>query len=78
MVGAILTVGGSGQVQGLGIVLAVVSAAEPVVSVPLSVAVLGETVGPIQGLGIVMVIGAVLLACRTPAGQPTLSPVPPG
>jgi drug/metabolite transporter (DMT)-like permease len=57
---------------------AVVSAAEPVVSVLLSVAILGETVGLTQGLGLVMVIGAVLLACRPPAGQPPLTPVPPG
>jgi drug/metabolite transporter (DMT)-like permease len=57
---------------------AVVSAAEPVVSVLLSVAVLGERVDLTQGLGLVLVIGAVLLACRPPAGQPPLAPVPPG
>jgi len=57
---------------------AVVSAAEPVVSVLLSVAVLGERVDLTQGLGLVLVVGAVVLACRPPAGQPPLSPVPPG
>ena len=57
---------------------AVVSAAEPVVSVLLSVAVLGERVDLTQGLGLVLVIAAVLLACRPPAGQPALSPLPPG
>ena len=57
---------------------AVVSAAEPVVSVLLSVAVLGERVDLTQGLGLVLVIAAVLLVCRPPAGQPALAPLPPG
>ena len=53
---------------------AVVSAAEPVVSVLLSVAVLGERVDLTQCLGLVLVIGAVLLRLP-PAGRPTV-PVP--
>ena len=54
---------------------AVVSAVEPVVSVLLSVALLGERMGLTQSIGLGLVIGAVLVACRS-ASPPVPVPHP--
>jgi len=51
----------------------VVSCLEPVFSILITAAVLKEVVGPLQGLGVAMVLGAILVVQRPPRGQ-TLPP----
>lgn len=51
----------------------IVSCLEPVFSILITAAVLKEVVGPIQGLGVAMVLGAILVVQRPPRSQ-TLPP----